>query len=72
MPNFNGKGPEGQGSQTGRGLGKCNQNSPDSDNIVAIDARPARCGRGRGRNGGCNRTENAGRGHGRGMRRSDS
>ncbi|MDE5423523.1 DUF5320 domain-containing protein [Ancylomarina sp. DW003] len=24
MPRFNGMGPEGKGSQTGRGLGKCN------------------------------------------------
>jgi hypothetical protein len=29
MPQMNGTGPEGQGSKTGRGLGKCKKNSPE-------------------------------------------
>jgi hypothetical protein len=43
MPNMNGMGPQGQGSKTGRGLGKCNEES-DKGSI-----RPYGRERGRGR-----------------------
>ena len=29
MPKINGAGPEGKGSKTGRGLGRCKKNSPE-------------------------------------------
>jgi len=29
MPQMNGTGPEGRGPKTGRGLGKCQKNSPE-------------------------------------------
>ncbi len=32
MPNFNGTGPEGKGSRTGRGLGKCKPSGTDKSN----------------------------------------
>lgn len=44
MPNRDGTGPNGEGPRTGRGLGNCK-----SDNKVAVDRRPLRTGRGRGR-----------------------
>ncbi len=51
MPRFNRTGPEGQGSQTGRKLGKCNPNSRYNEE-VAVDFSPGRrLGRGLGLNG---------------------
>jgi len=32
MPKMNGTGPEGKGSKTGRGLGKCKKTSPEELN----------------------------------------
>lgn len=55
MPNFNGKGPQGQGKLTGRGLGKCEGNSEFCDT--------PRFGRGR-KCGSGSFNQNRGRGYG--------
>lgn len=59
MPGFDGTGPMGQGSRTGRGMGNCNTANDTVNNNSA--QRPMggafRCGRGRG----------FGRGLGRGL-----
>lgn len=34
MPGFNGKGPEGEGPQTGRKMGKCNPNNNVEEGIA--------------------------------------
>lgn len=65
MPGLDGKGPEGQGSQTGRGLGKCNPNNQNPENQAAMEE--FRAGRGRRRGFGFNRSESAGKGCGRGF-----
>lgn len=69
MPRFNGLGPEGKGSMTGRGLGRCNKdnivNNQDATNLDNENnlrpnyyGRPMggafRGGRGRGRGFACN------------------
>jgi len=62
MPNFNGTGPNGAGSMTGRGLGRCG-------GTRAFDA-PAGTrgyGRGEGFGRGCGGGRGGNRGHGRGM-----
>jgi len=54
MPGFDRTGPEGQGSRTGRGLGRCNPDSKNDDRSQD-DFRPGRgfgWGRGRGRGRG--------------------
>jgi len=52
MPNFDRRGPEGKGSRTGRGLGKCNddnsQNSDDNRNENVEQERFVGRGAGRG------------------------
>lgn len=57
MPKFDGTGPEGNGSRSGRGLGKCSARveKDDSQNNsqekeMGKDAG-ARCGKGRGQGG---------------------
>ena len=59
MPNKDGKGPEGQGSRTGRGLGNCAPANGDTNQT------PAR-GQGLGRGAGTGRGRNQGSGLGRG------
>ena len=59
MPGFNRTGPEGQGSRTGRGLGKCNPNNQKSDEQMRLEDYPI----GRSRVGG------VGKGQGRKYRR---
>jgi hypothetical protein len=51
MPRFDRSGPEGKGSQTGRGLGKCNPKSQETDQQVPSEdqQRPASQNRGCGR-----------------------
>jgi hypothetical protein len=71
MPGLNGKGPEGQGSQTGRGLGKCNPNNQIADTQTAMDDSPRVRGRKRGNGFGFGNVENAGRGRVRGFGRSN-
>lgn len=48
MPGFDRTGPTGQGSQTGRGLGKCNPKNKDVDNEIQKNFTFGR-GRGLGR-----------------------
>lgn len=58
MPRLDGKGPRGEGSMTGRGLGNCNEEvNNDNENAMPI-------GRGLGMGRGL------GRGPGRGLRRA--
>ena len=62
MPGLDGTGPEGQGSQTGRGMGRCGNNTPadtNNQNIGWFGRMMGRRGAGRG----------TGRGMGRGMGR---
>lgn len=58
MPGFDRSGPMGQGSQTGRGMGKCNPDTPSSDQYYAFGRG---LGRGRGFSAGFG---GAGRGRG--------
>jgi hypothetical protein len=58
MPGLNGNGPEGQGSQTGRGLGKCNPNNLSPDNQVAIEDFPKGRSRRRRKGFGFGKAEN--------------
>lgn len=64
MPNFNGTGPEGKGSRTGRGLGKCKpsdsgkSNKNENENISRFGRRLRFW----------NRQENIGGGRGQGRR----
>ncbi len=44
MPRLNGTGPEGKGSQTGRGLGKCNPKNKDLQTESGNQARQGRRG----------------------------
>jgi len=71
MPGLNGKGPEGQGSQTGRGLGKCTANNQNSYNQVSMEDFSGGRGRRRGIGFGSGNSENGGRGRGRGFGRSN-
>ena len=59
MPGFNGTGPEGRGSRTGRGEGKCSPKSKkDTKEINDIDESGELLGVGRG-----GRPRGGGRGH---------
>ncbi len=49
MPRFNGTGPLGQGSKTGRGLGKCNPANTDENVIYGVGRGGIPYGGGRGR-----------------------
>jgi len=62
MPGLDGKGPQGQGSMTGRGLGRCadGKNVDETGNVERGEGTFFARGRGVGRGGG--------RGLGRGMR----
>lgn len=42
MPGFDRTGPHGEGSMSGRGLGKCNSNKQNSDEEVLTDDFPRR------------------------------
>lgn len=67
MPGFDRTGPEGQGSQTGRKLGKCAPNNQESTKQLDAKEYPGRFGRGMGRGFGFGR--GSGRGTGRGLGR---
>jgi hypothetical protein len=62
MPRRDGTGPDGQGSKTGRGLGKCN---PDSNNADPMSRKGRGSGQGPGRGAGGG-GQGAGRGAGGG------
>jgi hypothetical protein len=63
MPNFDRKGPKGNGSKTGRGLGKCHKTD---DELNKIKGRGM--GNGRGNGQGHRSSGNAGSGRGMGFR----
>lgn len=50
MPGFDGTGPRGQGSRTGRGMGNCNTSNDtvNNNNTQRPIGGAFRCGRGRG------------------------
>jgi hypothetical protein len=61
MPGFDRTGPEGKGSRTGRGLGRCNPKNSEKNDDQLDDFRPVgRMGRGyrRGRGRGLGRNRN--------------
>jgi hypothetical protein len=60
MPGFDRSGPMGQGSMTGRGMGKCNPDAPSTEQLYGF-GRGMGCRRGFG--AGCG---GVGRGRGRG------
>jgi len=66
MPGLDRKGPEGKGSRTGRGLGKCK----DPENSKNDDLNPEDESRGRGRGFGFGGGSGKGRGRGQGRGRS--
>ena len=55
MPGFDRTGPEGEGSRTGRGMGKCNPKNNVTDDTLQ--------GRGQGRGRGFGRARGGGFGH---------
>ncbi|MBN1952791.1 MAG: DUF5320 domain-containing protein [Bacteroidales bacterium] len=69
MPGFDRTGPEGQGSQTGRRLGKCNPNARKTENQQNADefsmGLGLRRGRGASRGSGMGNGRKQGRGFGR-------
>lgn len=62
MPNQDRTGPEGQGSRTGRGLGKCNPNNKDLNEGASEEQRQ---GKGHGQGRGRGQGKGLGRGQGR-------
>jgi hypothetical protein len=71
MPGENKKGPMGEGPQTGRGLGKCNDNQTDSTEAGG-QPKPRRDldrDRGPGQGRGLGRGPGGGMGRGRGLGR---
>ncbi len=66
MPGFNRTGPEGQGSQTGRKMGKCNPNKQGTIEQLDVNETPSGMGRGLGRNSGKGAGRGLGRRNGRG------
>lgn len=70
MPGFNRTGPQGQGSRTGKGLGKCNPNNQKSDEQPDVNEYPKglgkRFGHGIGRRLGKGMERGQGRRLGRG------
>ena len=69
MPRFDGTGPNGMGSQTGRGLGRCASNNVDQTNVNEREYYGRGLGRGLGRGAGRGLGRGAGRGSGRGFGR---
>ena len=70
MPGFDSTGPEGKGSMTGRGLGKCNSNNKKSEEETALKDFPRRKRRLFGSGEGKGLGQRRGRGRGRGLGRS--
>jgi hypothetical protein len=50
MPGLDRTGPEGKGSRTGRGVGKCKPNSQSNESDTTSKNQPDKRGWGRGRN----------------------
>jgi hypothetical protein len=73
MPGLNAKGPQGEGSLTGRGMGKCRTKpagDAGSENDNSTNSRPLRMGRGIGaKKPGSGLMDGSGRGLGRGAGR---
>ena len=66
MPGYDRTGPEGQGSKTGRGLGRCNPNNKSEDQ-AANEEFPRGFGMRRGRKLGRGFRHERGHGLGRGL-----
>lgn len=62
MPRFDGTGPEGKGSRTGRGQGKCGSGQKTDQATEAGTPASAPLGQGRGRGAGAGRGQGAGAG----------
>ena len=67
MPGFDRTGPEGQGSQTGRKMGKCNPNNQDTNEH--LDVKETLSGLGRRFGHGMGKGLGLGRGAGKGLGR---
>ena len=71
MPRQDGTGPEGKGSMTGRGAGKCGGQNKNQDGSAVSNAPlgggPNNTGGGRGTDGGRGRGGGGGRGRGGGQ-----
>ncbi len=67
MPGFNKTGPEGKGSGTGRGLGRCDKANDTQRSDIDRDSGPGQPGG----VGGCRRRGGAGRGLGQGRGQGD-
>ena len=67
MPRFDRTGPEGQGSQTGRKMGKCNPNNQKTTEQLDVKETPGGVGRRFGR--GMRNVFGFGRGTGQGLGR---
>jgi len=65
MPGLDRTGPEGRGSRTGRGMGKCNLESQSNGTETTSNDVPDERGFGRGRAQGRNKFRGGGRGFGR-------
>lgn len=65
MPNKNATGPNGEGSRTGRGLGNCGNNNPETDDTDKKRVFGQRNGQGR-KMRGQNQGQGQGQGRGRG------
>ena len=72
MPGFDRTGPNGQGSQTGRGLGKCNPKNQKLNEQVDQEDYSRGLGGGFGRGRVRNRWRGFGLGQGRGLGRGRS
>ena len=68
MPGFNRKGHEGEGNRKGRGLGRCNPDFNNQDDVTTADEFSGRGG-GRGRGAGRRFRFGGGRGRGQGSGR---
>lgn len=66
MPGLDRTGPDGQGSQTGRRLGKCNPKKPKTDENLASENTEKPLGRGLGRRKGRGQGRGQGLGNGQG------
>lgn len=72
MPGFDRTGPGGQGSRTGRQLGKCNSNNAQSVEQESSEELQKRMGLARGKGLGRKQKAGKGKGSGRGLGRGNA
>lgn len=72
MPGFNGTGPQGKGSQTGAGLGKCKLNANKENTEKSIEGFSNEDETGKGMRMGRRFHSGKGKGNGRGLGRGNS